>query len=353
MSDSKSKLSADLSGVAGISFENYLLLSVPHADLLNTHTWVLDQTPLKSGQKAPPIWNSFWTGTRPVEWLTCKVNGVNRCFHISEDYDGEARLWEAFTPDRLDDGCPITWWVETRAVNLGATGKLKEFRYADVFLSELTGRVDVAVFYAGSHRGRYKKILEKRIQAARGSIRSVQTITSETLIFALKKQSRELRTQDGRSLIAETTMSSCGVESPNLEFKDEAFQLLIVGSGPGAIRGYVVYAEPPTNEDDSGRVEADETEENFVRFDGAASESSSFEEALAQFTEDIPQYFSTRTATVTQGALTEVATGEGESIISQSNADYIADVTARRTAVEALQQRLPRIVSVGAIANEL
>ena len=32
-------------------------------------------------------------------------------------YDGNNRLWEAFSADRLDDGCPITWYLETRAVN--------------------------------------------------------------------------------------------------------------------------------------------------------------------------------------------------------------------------------------------
>ena len=171
-------------------------------------------------------------------------------------------------------------------------------------------------------------------------------------IFALKKQSRNLRTQDGKAIIAEETLSSCGVEAPELEFIDEAFQLLIVGSGPGAVRGFIEYAEPPKNLDNSGRCEEDETEENFVRFDGAASEAAAFSDALAEFDENIPLFTSNRTATLTQGGITEVAVGEAESVISQSDADKIADAIARRKAAVALEASLPRIVSMGAAANE-
>lgn len=347
MSDSKSRLSPDLSGVACSSFENYLLVSVPYADKFNRHTWVFDGSTLPFVERPTPAWNSVWTGTRPVEWVSDSFVGENRIFYISVDYDGENRLWEAFIPDRLDDGCPITWWAELRGLNFQSPGLYKEFRYSDVFLSELLGTVDVAVFWAGAHRGKYKRIMTKRIVASRGTIRFDQKVRMGENIFALKKQSRHTRSQDGRAIIADETLSSCDVENRHMEFKDDSFQLLVVGSGPGAIRGSLTYAEPPVNDDDSGRCEEDETEENFVRFDGAATESPEYEEALKELAVDIPVFYSVQTETMTYGGFTEIGTGSASSIISQQDADKIARIIGRRIAATRLEAVLPKVVSGG------
>lgn len=353
MIDSKSRLSSDLNGVACSTFENYLLVSVPHADKFNSHTWCLDNSTIVSGKSSLPTWNSIWTGTRPVEWISDDINGIQRSLYFSADYDGKNRLWEAFTPDRLDDGCPISWYAELRGLHFDLPGKAKEFRYADVFMSELSGIVDIAIFWAGAARGKYKRILTKRIIASRGSLRSGEIVRATDKIFALKKQSRPLRTQDGRAIISEETLSSCDVESPALEFKDESFQLLIVGSGPAAIRGAITYAEPPTNIDDSGACEHDETEENFVRFDGAAAEADTFEQAHQQFVENLPVFTSVRSEVLSQDGFTEVGFGEAESVVSQQDADKIATAIARRKAAFQLEKILPKIVSIGAGANEL
>lgn len=356
MVDSKARLSSDLAGIASSTFENYLLVSVPHADKHNTHTWVLDSTEMVGiQQRSLPSWNSFWTGTRPVQWLSGNVNGVTRSLYFSFDYDGNNRLWEAFTPDRLDDGCPITWWIETRGLHFGFPGKFKEFRYSDLFASELAGDVDFAVFWAGSARGKYKRIFTKRFKATRGVWRSGETYSMSDKLFALKKQSRMLKTQDGRAIIAEETLSSCDVELPAKEFRDEAFQLLLVGSGPGALRGYIMYVEPPTNTDDSGGGVTectDETEENFVRFDGAASEHHIFRDAYEELFATFPVFTSVRSETVTQDGFTEVGIGEARSVISQGDADKIASTIARRKAAKRLEESLPKIVSLGSVANE-
>lgn len=355
MQDSKARLSEDLAGIACTTYENYLLASVPHADKFNTHTWCLDSTVMIGGGQKVPAWNSFWTGTRPVSWISDNINGINRCLYFSVDYDGKNRLWEAFTPDRLDDGCSITWWVELASLNFGLPLKTKEFRYSELFSSELAGVVDIAVFWAGPARGKYKRIFTKRFNATRGTWRSDQRYTMEDKVFALKKQSRPIKTQDGRAIIAEETLSSCDVEAPAEEFRDESFQLLIVGSGPGAIRGQVMYAEPPTNTDDSGgglpECE-DETEENFVRFDGGASEHHDFRPAYEQLFEEFPVFYSVRSETVTQKGFTEVAIGSAQSVISQQDADKIASQIARRLASKRLEDSMPKIVSMGAAANE-
>jgi len=351
MTDSKSRLGEDLHGVACGSFENYLLVSVPYCDRYNVHTWVLDgATWQKKNQQAPFAWNSVWTGTRPVEWFEGLFAGTNRIFFASVDFDGQNRLWEAFSPDRLDDGCPITWYVETRAYSFNVPLEDKTMRYADIYLSELAGLDDFAVFWAGPYRGRYKRIMTKRIESPRGSIRVGHPITSDQKMFAFKKQTRPLRTQDAWKLASEEDLSACEVESFNLDFLDESFQLLIVGSGPGAVRGIRLYVEPAPgtpgavgpNKELSGRCEEDEgPAQNFVRFDGAASDS------IEELNENIPLFTSNQTVTLTEQGLTEVGTGYGESVISQDDADKIARTTARRKAARQLELALPLIASTG------
>lgn len=347
MQESKARLSQDLSGVACASYENYFLVSVPYADQYNRHTWALDNTVNPGKQQREPAWNSFWTGTRPVEWLTGDFTGQTRALYISKDYDGQNRLWEAFMPDRLDNNCPITWWAETRGYNFESPMKEKQFRYAEVFMQELSGIVDVAVFWAGSDRGKYKRVLTKRIQANTATFVAGDVVDSDEILVSLKKQSRPLTTQDGKAIISEEGLSSCDVESPHVEFLDRAFQILIVGSGPGAVKAVVGYAEPPVNTDDSGACEKDETEENFVRFDGGASEAPNLEAALVEFENEIPVFRSSRTMTVTQDGFTEVGVGTGESIVSQQDADKIAEAAGKRIASWNLQRVLPQIISLG------
>lgn len=351
MADSKSRLSSDLSGVALGSYENYLLVSVPYADMQNTHTWVLDSTSLLAGKTAP-VWNSVWTGTRPKQWLPMKVHGVARALYLSVDYDGKNRLWEAFTPDRMDNGCPITWWAEMRGYTFGSPGKLKKFRYADIFLSELSGRVDVGAFWAGAARGRYKRVAAEIINATEGSIRTGTNITADSHIFEFKKQSRAIRTQDALELYKNETLTSEKVEHPDTDTQDESFQLLVVGTGPAAIRAVVMYAEPPTNVDDSGGSGLNDADFNAVRFDGAAAEGDTFQDPLDKLQVELPLFTSVRTATVESDGFIEIAMAESESVISQAHADYVAEKTATRKASEILQTTMPRIVSMGEAANE-
>lgn len=351
MSDSKYKLSPDLSGVAAVTFENYLLLSVPYGEKLNRHTWVLDNSTLASAEKEAAVWNSVWTGTRPVEWFSGDLMGRQRVLYVSADFDGNNRLWEAFTPDRLDEGCPITWWAELRGYSGGSPNKFKEFRYADIFFTQLSGDVDLAVFWAGADRGKYKRILTKRVRAASGLIRSGHKIKMSDRLFALKSQSRYLRTQDVRGNLQDETLSSCDIEAPYAENKDDAFQLLVVGSGVGGIRGTVLYMDNPDKLDDSGKCETDEVEESFVRFDGAAVAADTVEDAQSAFSaaeaSSPTQFYANRTVTLTQDGVTEIGIGEHTSVISQADAEKVADTIAARIAATRLQGELPKRVARG------
>jgi hypothetical protein len=347
MSDSKSRLSEDLAGVACIPVENYLLVSVPHADLYNKHTWVMDNGAYQTIDKmAPPAWNSVWTGTRPVNWLSASINDTNLVLHFSYDFDGNTRLWESFTPDRLDDRCPITWYLETRGYFVQDVTGRKQFRFADVFLSELSGVIDVAVFWAGAERGKYKRILTKRIIATTGTIRASDIVTPESIVFALKKQSRRIRTQDAKEILEGENQSSCDVESEQSEYIDEAFQLLIVVSGPGAVKAVAIFTDPEEGQKLGGACEEDETEDNIVRFDGAASPDD-FLDGVQELSIDQLIFRSSKTVTLTSGGLIETGIGEAESTISQQAADKIAECIALRKAAKRLTEDSPEIISQG------
>lgn len=323
MSVSKGKMRGDLSGIVTASYENYFLVSVPYGDKYNRHTWVLDNSigDTLLGQ-APVAWNTYWTGTRPVEWACGEVLGIERAFYGSTDYDGVNRLWEAFKPQRRDHDCPITWFVETRGYYARLPLQDKQFRYADVFLTELEDTVDVGVFWAGADRGAYKKIQTKRIQAMRGSLRYDRQLTSGTdCIFSLKKQSRRIRTQDIWEL-PEVVRSSCGVEYDRIEAIDSAFQLLIVGSGAGAVSGIRMFFDL-VNDDLSGTCEADEADPRAVRFDGASAKGT-VDDALDALEAPMEIYEGNQTAVATVKGITSVQTGTGRSIISQQDADKIA-----------------------------
>jgi hypothetical protein len=194
--------------------------------------------------------------------------------------------------------------------------------------------------------------MTKRIFANTATFEPSHVIDANEVLVSLKKQSRFTRTQDGKAIIANEDLSSCDVESDRLDFHDESFQILVVGSGPGAIRGIIGYADPPVNEDDSGKCEEDETEDNFVRFDGGASTMSSLEAALVEFANTIPVFRSSRTVTLTQDGFTEVGVGTGQSIVSQQDADKIATAMANRLAAEALKLVLPQIINLGETANQ-
>jgi hypothetical protein len=160
---SKTRLNEDLSLVAGAAFGQHLMMSVPHEDSFNKHTWVLNNASLETlNDDSGPSWCGYWLGTRPVEWVYGVIAGAERIFHVSTDEDGENRLWECFRPDRLDNGCPITWALFTRGY-FGATAQQKKlpganvkFCWADVALCGVAEDLDIGVFYAGGLRGAFK-----------------------------------------------------------------------------------------------------------------------------------------------------------------------------------------------------
>ncbi len=339
MSRSKSRLAADLSGIASASYENILLTSVPHADKFNKHTWVLDGAPKDLlVENAPPSWASIWTGVRPVEWASLERNGVNRLFCASVDQDGKNRVYEAFTPDRQDNGCDIPWSIETRSL-AGDGIKAKEIRYLEYGLSELAGETNIKISWAGASRGQWKSCATPTLQAREGNIDSSVVYNQDSVFYALKKQSRLARTQDIRNM-DQPGLSSAGVEGPvfttevDKEAIDTAFAFRIEGSGRCGLRHFKVFMDAVSGVE-TGQPNTEEGDDNFVRFDGAAADNPEDLDVAPE------TYTSTKTATARYKKYTAKAEATIVSRISQAEADKRAQQVAQARAEYALSLKTP------------
>jgi hypothetical protein len=322
---SKSNCSPDLSMICGAFYENYLLMSVPSGDVWNRHTWVLDQDPFPATNAQVNSWNSWWSGWRPVEWARGIVDGNERLFFLSRDFDGKGRVWEGMLPERTDNGCPITCALQTREHNYGDM-ELKEFKMAETYLKEVYGSVAFMQAYS-STKGPWTRILTKQIEATAGQIYE-DGVYGETgnKFTGNRPQSRTLRSSEG--LVTEIPcQADCGVESGQ-EAKpaniDRAFSLLMVWSGRAGVYGYRIISMPVTDNYTTGRCEEDEVAPRSVARNGAA--------ALSWFTSCNP--FDSFAGSGSFSANNESCggaqtfTAESSSIISQTDADNKAECAA-------------------------
>lgn len=250
MFSSKAYLGPDLSMIAGCFYENYLMMSVPSGDVRNRHTWVLDQAPFNNNA---PAWPGIWTGWRPVEWSRAIINGSERVFFSSVDYDGKNRIWEAMLPERRDNGCAITCYAQLRDHAAGNLD-LKQYDWSKFFLSQIYGDVDLSV-YVASTKGGYQLQKTMHLAANEGQIFS-DTEYSEAGPFMVgnRPQSRIIRTPSNP---VDNECNACGVESNEGNMIDYAFSHLIVWSGQMGIKAYQLHMrEAPERQD--GDCEEDE-----------------------------------------------------------------------------------------------
>lgn len=272
MAFSKQYFTNDLSGICGLSFENYLLMSVPVGEKLNSETFVLDYATMsESSAEHIPAWNSSWTGIRPIKWLSANINGQRRAFAASVDYttlsDGSHNhIWEAFLPEREDSFFelnsdftvteykqPIFWEWESRLLGDGL--ELKSFRYADLDFREISGDVTISVSYRGN-RGPYKEIACKKILAQTSYENSGAKgfEDDEDSLGQLRKQSRRITTQVAQDI------PSCGTcESGKVDNIDKCFSFLVRCCGQAALESINMFMDPYP-EKSNGVVEKDETQ---------------------------------------------------------------------------------------------
>lgn len=354
MAVSKSTLFEDLSMVAGAAFGPYVLMSVPAHDIYNHSTWVLNNASLETlADSSGPSWCGVWTGTRPVQWLYGNIAGAERIFYLSKDYDGSNRLWEAFIPDRLDNGCDIMWAVETRGY-FGQTSSAQKtvgsdclFRYAELAMTAIEEGLDLGVYFAGSMRGAYKEITNRFISAARGNLRFDTEFGMNDELFAFKAQSRKQKTIDVNDATSDT--GSCPVEQKDNENIDESFQLLIVGHGPATLRWLRSFSDPKpdTETGDPNTACGREEKVNAIRFDGYGARENSLVKAIESLNAGTLPYVGNQTRAMSVDGISAVGVGTSESFISQEAADRVALRIAERMAENEIMGQLPKILSAG------
>lgn len=353
---SKKDLSEDLSLVAAGAFGQYLLMSVPAEDVYNKHTWVLNNASIATlNDDSGPCWSGYWLGTRPVEWIFGEIASAERVYHVSVDSDGKNRLWQSFQPDRLDNGCPIAWMLETRgyfgqtaAVQGKPPGERCRLAWVNIALAAISEDLDLGCFYAGGTRGAYRQILGQKISVAQGSLSQELTLDNDTQIFEFKPQSRKVTTQDANQLDNNET-GGCPVEGDENDNIDESFQLAIVGHGPATIRWIRPWAftvPPITN--GNGKACDDETTLNAVRFDGFGVQGDNISDLTTELAEKPVQHFtSTKTVRLEVDDFSAIGAGFAESVINQRAADRVAEIIATQQAEMELLSVRPHYFSTG------
>lgn len=231
---SKAYMGPDLSGICASYYENYLTVSVPSGDVLNRHTWVLDQAPFEGNVNA---WPGYWTGWRPIEWARGLVNGSERVFFGSIDYDGNNRIWEAMLTDKTDNGCPITCFVQMRE-DAGGDLNEKQYERSKYFLSQIYGTVDLAS-YVASTQGGFQLQKTFRIVANEGQVFSdIQYSEQGPLLIGNRPQTRRIDTPADPPA---SECNVCGVESVEGPMVDYAFSNLLIWSGIMGVRAYQMF----------------------------------------------------------------------------------------------------------------
>lgn len=356
MAFSKQSLNSDQTGICALSFENYLLVSAPVNENLNSETFVLDYATMsEASAEKIPAWSSVWTGIRPVQWVSSNIGNRRRAFAASVDYnalsDGSHNhIWEAFMPDREDSffelGAdnelayykrPIYCEFETRL--MGDGHDLKVFLYSDLNLIEIAGDVSLRVDYRGM-RGAYKNVLCKEIIAPISVEDAGANISAEesTELGTLRKQNRRLLTEYGN---LETNCPTC--ESENIESIDKAFSMLVRWCGQLAVESVRVFMEPYPEPSD-GKCEKNETKACIVDESGInhlyeiASDfipvGQRFERAVANIFVSTQSYKAERicpSPSVT-GITSVTAIATYRSKVSQEDADQFALSIAQTTA---------------------
>ena len=271
MAKAKRLMAPNTSGICSVSFENYLLCSIPYFEPLNSVTMVLDYAPASEwNQTRSPAWAGVWSGIRPIEWASGVVSGQPRVFAFSIDYsctnDGSfVHVWEAFSENRFDtylsirpDGTTTELvqriYCQMETGLMGDTMDLKQFVYAEVDCTQVAGTVDVRISFRGS-KGPYERILQTRILAAEYPYQFQFTEYAQLVanIGFLQTQHRRLVTES-----VESTVGTGTCESKYLGNVDKAFSLLIEWCGSLGVECLQAFMDPFATKS-VGQVSTDET----------------------------------------------------------------------------------------------
>jgi hypothetical protein len=346
-------MSANLSGICAVSFENYLLYSIPYLETLNSATMVLDYAAASEfNQSRVPAWAGVWTGIRPVEWASGVIDSQPRVFAFSVDYvatnDGSFNsLWEGFTQNRYDTYLNISpdnttsdliqrIYCQMETALIGDGMDLKQIVYGEMECSQISGTVDVRTSYRGS-KGAYLPILNTRILAATEAYQyQTNQVVTESIndLGFLQTQHRRLVTE---TVQPNSEIVSC--ESPYAENVDKAFSFLIEWCGAMGVESIRMFQDPYATQS-TGRVTLDETVYCVVAEDGSTITAPLAPPPQEQRSSEVTSWTSTRTRTVTLRcpapstavAVSATATQSIISRVSQLDADTQADAAALNAA---------------------
>lgn len=347
MARAKRLMSSDVSGIASVAFENYLLTSIPYAEKANSVTMVMDYAPASEwNQQHSPAWAGVWTGIRPVEWVTGIIAGQPRAFAFSIDYaatnDGSYNhLWEAFTPERYDtylrispDGTATPLvnriYCQMETALLGDAMDMKQLAYGELDCCEIAGTVDVKVSYRGT-KGQYKEILSTRVLAATEDYQFNTTSQSGKIgeLGALSTQTRRLITES----VQRNTDSSC--ESSYSFDVSKAFSFLIEWCGAFGIEAIRMFQDP-WSEKSRGATNTPETLFCAVGEAGQSLEVALPNPAVESIQNGTEAFISTQKKTVTlrctNGGAAVSATATATVISLVSREDAVAQAAAKAIA---------------------
>lgn len=356
MARTKQYLSGNTKGICCTSFENYILVSVPYLEKLNSQTMVLDYAAASEwSQSRIPAWCGVWTGTRPVEWTTGTVGGQQRCFHFSVDYaatsDGSYNhLWESFAPQKYDsyfdtnsDGTTTPKinriYCQMETAMLGDAMDLKQFIYSEIEACEIGGVVDVTVAFRGS-KGKHKQVLKKRILAVTDDVQWKGTPYQDKIeeLGFLNSQYRRLITESSQRTIDYTTC-----ESDLTIDIDKAFSILIEWCGQMGVEIVRIYSDPYSTKS-LGVPQRDEKKYCVVGQDGNNLTIDSLPNAYDTTNGQQRSWYASVYRTVTlnciNGSPSIAATAEASflSYISYEHAEAEASTLALQAANAAAQQ---------------
>jgi hypothetical protein len=355
----KSYMAGDTSKICAMSFENYLMYSIPYLEPCNSATMVLDYaTASEWSQQKFPAWCGVWTGTRPVEWISGVVNGTPRCFHFSVDYaatnDGSYNhLWESFMPNRVDtyfdidvDGNVIEKvnriYCQMETGLLGDAVDLKQFAYSEIEACEIGGTVDVKVAYRGS-KGSYQNVLETRLLAVTSYYQWVNSDFADEIsqLGFLNTQYRRLITEN-----AQRRQSSKTCESNLTDDIDKAFSLLIEWCGEFGVESVRIFLDP-WSERSTGIPQSPETKSCVVSQDGETLSIDLLPSPYEQADTTQKSWWAKEFRTVTLScivnpaqSISATASASFLSSISQIDAKNQAGILAQNAANSAAQQYL-------------
>lgn len=321
MYGTKANMSFNLGGICSAPYENMILVSVPYGDILNRRTMVLDQAPFGEQGGMINAWASYWTGWRPLEWAYGTINGEERVFFGSIDYDGANRVWEIGESSRTDNGVAITCSLVTKE-HLFGNRDYKNLNYVETEWVNVKGDVSILIAAAGV-RGAWETLATREVVASQGQIYSdARYGKGYNMIAGSSAQTRNIRSAVYSQ--ANECNSVCVESDQYSGLIDKAFSAMFVWSGVAGLQAYRIFAAPNTNYY-NGDCQPNETGPRLLNDAGCGSRT--------RFSSGSPFTTYTATKSYEQKELSSGRmighTSTATSIISQDDADRKAYASAK------------------------